>query len=91
MTDMNGCCKNSNDFLNLVALVHDALIMRLACNDDFDRLEYRRHGETCAELVAWHKDADNEFAQTGYGVTISPFFTMSAIMQQIDNCVNDFI
>lgn len=86
MNDMNGCCKNHNDFSNLIGLVRDALIVRLACNDDFDRLEYRRYGETCAELIAWHKNTP-----TGYGVTLSPFFTMPDIMQQINDCVNDFI
>lgn len=91
MNDMNGCCKNAQDFTNLVGLVWDVLKSRLEDRRDFDRLEYRRHGDTCVEIIAWHEDANNEFVQTGYGVTISPFFTMPAIMQQINNCVNDFI
>lgn len=86
MNDMNGCCGNYNDFSSLVNLVRDVLIMRLACNDDFGWLEYRRYGETRAELIAWHNNTP-----TGYGVTISPFFTMPEIMKQIDKCVNDFI
>lgn len=85
MKDMNGCCKNAQDFMNLMNLVWDVLKFRLEDRRDFDRLEYRRYGDTCVEIIAWHEDG------TGYEVTLSPFFTMSGIMQQINECVNDFI
>ena len=41
-----------NEFHNLVAMVRDLLNYRLMGNDRFLRTEYRRYGETCAEIIA---------------------------------------
>lgn len=85
MNDYNDCCRNNEDFNNLVGMVWDVLKYRLENRSGFDRLEYRRYAERTVEVIAWHDDG------TGYGVTISPYVTIPTIMLSINECVNDFI
>lgn len=84
MTNNNGCCNNARDFTNLVFMVRDVLNHRLYNCPTFDSVEYRRYDETSAELIAWDKDGN------GHGVMLSPFFTMPAIMHNVNKVVCQF-
>lgn len=79
-----------NEFHNLVAMVRDLLNYRLMGNDRFLRTEYRRYGETCAEIIAWSTEGETEFARIGWGVTVSDKLSISYILEKIDETVSHF-